>query len=103
LLDFGSKFCNALLIQFSREVPTTKELGEKRTDQELIDLKRKMIEEFYSKKEHLNFVEEDSGSESEMSEDDLPAVILKDLLPKIKKRKKEFSRVFLICFRCNKE
>ena len=45
-----------------------------------------MIEEFYSKKEHLNFVEESSGSESEVSEDDLPVSILKDLLPKIKKR-----------------
>ncbi len=68
----------------------------KNTDDEAINLKRKIVEEFYVKKENLAAGEEESDSDSEVSEDEVPSLVLKELLPKnIKKSKILQSKIFL--------
>lgn len=87
MFDFGGKFCKAVLLQFSRECVATKKSSIKEIDQELAEAKQKMIEELYSNQENLMNNEPDSGSESELSEDELPRTVIKDLLPKMRKRR----------------
>jgi len=82
LIDFGGKFCQALLIQFSKEAAiATKKPDIKAVDDEIMNMKRQIVEEFYVKKENLVVGEEDSDSDSEVSEDEVSSVVLKELLP----------------------
>jgi len=83
LCEFGGKFCQALLIQFAKEAAIVSKKQEvKTTDDEAMNLKRKIVEEFYVEKENLAAGEEESDSDSEVSEDEVPSLILKELLPK---------------------
>ena len=89
LLKFGSKFCQAILLQFAQEFSSSKRVS-KEFEQNLYLQQRKIVEEFYSKKEHLIQGDPDSGSESEISDDELSNKALKSLLPKTKLKKRGY-------------
>jgi len=93
LINFGKTFCHGLVLYFSNVLSKKAILKESQKEQESKSqaLRTNFLEELYASNENVIDIE-DSGSDSQASEDNMPISLLKGLLPEKKEKPKKLVK-----------